>query len=296
MGKSGWTPELVSGRWLIGGRGQHQPTGSGAAPAPAFVSYPSPFGDAFGEHIAASAPLHAPLQSQLMRLYHDAGQRADHEHEREADEHAAPAEVRDHRGADDRDDDRPDIATGDVGADREAAPPGRNGSGDGLLQTFDFTDAGDLPAGVTVVRAGTTATRRTGAQTVEVMAANTLRYEYDAAGVLLGLLCEKARTNLVSNAVNVGAAFNDLGAVTITENYGFVAAPNGANEATQIQVAVGDNYRGLRLGLSSVTGGRLMQVWARAIGSTMELTYRDPSDNDVHAIEVSPSAWTLLNR
>ena len=40
----------------------------------------------------------------------------------ERDRGAAPADRGDQRRADDRDDDRPDVAAGDVGADREAAP------------------------------------------------------------------------------------------------------------------------------------------------------------------------------
>src|SRR5690606_9453394 len=110
-------------------------------------------------------------------------------------------------------------------------------------ETFNF--AGGTPSGVAVLRTGGDglASHRTAAATVAIVDDDVLRYEYNAAGTKLGLLCEKARTNLFPNSRNPGAVMTASSGVTKTNNYG--TAPNGLTESTRIQYAGGEASKGL---------------------------------------------------
>lgn len=150
------------------------------------------------------------------------------------------------------------------------------------LETFDFTGT---PSGVAVARAGATATRRSSATAIEVMAANSLRYQYSAAGVKLGLLCEKAATNLYPNAINVGAAMTQVGSATITSNYGI--APNGLTQTTRILVAGGGGGTGGSGGqcqIHNVTAGRrvFLCVKASVAGQTFVLSNENTGAYEYH--------------
>jgi hypothetical protein len=158
----------------------------------------------------------------------------------------------------------------------------------GALATVDFL-ASPAPAGVSVVRSGTNATRRSGAATVEIMAANTLRYQYNSLGTLLGLMCEKARTNLLTSAIDPAASFGVLGTgVTETSNYG--TAPNGLTQSTRLQVAAGNMSSGLRVGVADVDLARSVIVWLKG-ASAGSLYLRNP-DTNVQEEYFFTTGWT----
>lgn len=142
----------------------------------------------------------------------------------------------------------------------------------GILESFDFTGT---PSGVTVARSGSLATARSGASTVATYAANTIRYEYSAAGAKLGALIEKARTNHFTNADNPGAVMTASSGVTKTSNYG--TAPDGTTSSTRIQYAGGAGSIGLILGTAGITAKAKMGVWLKS-AVLLEFVITHPND------------------
>lgn len=147
------------------------------------------------------------------------------------------------------------------------------------LEVFDFTVT--TPAGVTVARSTGTGTSRIDVDEVEVHAPNELRIERNDAGVRLGVLCESYAANLVPNARDLGDWLNvDGSGVTVTRNYGAIAAPNGANEATRVQVAANNGFAGISRWVLDSLPGRDCGIWLRTVSGTQTVVVSDPDTGD----------------
>lgn len=160
----------------------------------------------------------------------------------------------------------------------------------GELEDFDFT-VGTAHA-VTVARSGAISTRRTGASTVAVMAANTKRYEHDSGGVQLGLLCEKASTNYFANAANIDAITTPNTGATETANYG--TAPDGtATSSTRVVATAGGGSRGISVGISSIPAAVRAMLWVKG-AADQEYVITDPDDGSYRYFGPTNGAWQLI--
>lgn len=74
---------------------------------------------------------------------------------------------------------------------------------------WDFTRTQSLPPGTTFTRSGATATRINAQGLIEVVPADTPRFNYDIiTGACRGLLIEEARTNLIANSIGLSGWTN----------------------------------------------------------------------------------------
>lgn len=171
------------------------------------------------------------------------------------------------------------------------APAPTPAPGSSIIKAFDFT-INEALADVAVARTGAVASRVDSSGQTVTAAANTLRWHY-IGGVLRGVRAEPASTGQIANGRNIGGSFSVLGAApTITANYG--TAPNGLTESTRIQVAAGNAYQGVRLGVAGITGNHVVRFWARSLtGVPQEVTMRSPLINDAAAHTVA-TTWTEI--
>lgn len=144
----------------------------------------------------------------------------------------------------------------------------------GEVEDFDFTSG--TSHAVAVARSGNISTRRSGAATVEVMGANTKRYEHNAAGAQIGLLCEKSKKNYFPNAKNIGAVVSASDGATVTQNYD--TAPDGQAESTRVVYPGGTHSKGADLfGIGGLPGIMQQIIWARG---SQTFILRNVSDGD----------------
>lgn len=160
----------------------------------------------------------------------------------------------------------------------------------GEVEAFDFT-VGTTHA-VAVARAGGFSTRRTGASTIAVMAANTKRYEHSATGAQIGLLCEKAVRNYFNNANNPAAITAPTASATETASYG--TAPNGAaTTSTRVTAAAGGGSRGISVGIGSIPSAVKEIVWVKG-ASGQEYVLTDPDSGEYMYRGPTNGAWQLV--
>lgn len=147
--------------------------------------------------------------------------------------------------------------------------------------SIDFTSA-VLDPRITFTRAGATATRINSSGLLEVVAADTPRFDYNRATLACrGLLIEETRTNICtySNAFNTG--WGAFGTATTVANQAI--SPDGTNNAWSY---TGSNGGNLKYKSFSANGTYTVSLWARGdVGGETLFLQSAPSG--------AYQAWTL---